>query len=118
MIPKKSYAAFVAKACTANGASLGHTLVKTMIKDSTVNYQQVEDANARDQGVSIQERHHTRICKWAHSHWQVHSTTRHPRLQEEFGLLQKALHSTPKPAPQKMATLRVVLKACSISAGQ
>ena len=52
---KDSYASFVAKACTANGASLGHTLVvKTMVKDSTINYQQVDDATARDQGVSIQ----------------------------------------------------------------
>ena len=63
-----SYAAFVAKACTANGASLGHTLVKTVVKDSTINYQQVDDATARDQGVSIQERHHSRICKWAYTH--------------------------------------------------
>ena len=59
---RDSYAAFVAKACTANGASLGHTLVKTMVKDSTINYQQVDDAHSREQGVSIQERHHSRIC--------------------------------------------------------
>ena len=115
---KDCYAAFVAKACTANGASLGHTLVKTMIKDSTINYQQVDDAHAREQGVSIEERHHSRICKWAHSHWQVHSSTRHPRLQIAFDQLQQALRVVPKPAPHKMATLRFVLKSCSVSAGQ
>ena len=112
------YAAFIAKACTANGASLGHTLVKTMVRDSTVNYQQVDDANASDQGVSIEARHHSRICKWANSHWEVHSTSRHLKLQDAFDQLQKALHTTPKPPPQKMATLRFVLKACSVSAGQ
>ena len=57
------YAAFVARACTVNGASLGHTLVKTMIKDSTINYQQVEDANTKDHGVSVEARHHSRMCK-------------------------------------------------------
>ena len=112
------YATFVAKACTANCASLGHTLVKTMIKDSTVNYQQVDEANAMDQGVSIEARHQSRLCKWAHSHWQVHSSKRHPRLQDAFDRLQEALRTTPKPVPQKMATLRFVLKTCSVSAGQ
>ena len=115
---RDSYAAFVAKACTANGASLGHTLVKTMVKDSTINYQQVDDAHSREQGVSIQERHHSRICKWAHSHWKVHSTSRHPNLQLAFDELQKALHVAPKPAPHRIATLRYVLKSCSVSAGQ
>ena len=115
---RESYAAFVTKACTANGASLGHTLVKTMVKDTTINYQQVDDSTSRDHGVNMQERHHSRICKWAYTHWEVHSTRRHPKLQEAFNQLQKAMLTTPKPEPQKMATLRFVLKSCSISAGQ
>ena len=80
--------------------------------------QQIDDANAKHQGVSIEARQHSRICKWANSHWEVHSTKRHPRLQEAFDQLQKALLTTPKPPPQKMATLRVVLKSCYVSAGQ
>ncbi len=74
------YAAFVAKACTSNGASLGHTLVKTMVKDGTVNYQQIDDANAKDQGASIEARQHSRLCKWANLKWEVHSAKRHSRL--------------------------------------
>ena len=89
-----------------------------MVKDSTVNYQQVDEANAKDQGVSIEARQHSRICKWAYSHWEVHSDKRHPRLQDAFDQLQKALITTPKPPPQRMATLKIVLKSCSVSAGQ
>ena len=42
----RRYRAFMEQACTARGASTGHALVKVMVKDKTIMYQQVDDKEA------------------------------------------------------------------------
>ena len=77
----RRYRAFMEQACTARGASTGHALVKVMVKDKTIMYQQVDDKEALLSGITIEERQSSRASKWCFGKWATHSCEEHAGLQ-------------------------------------
>ena len=91
-------------ACTTHGASVGHKIVRTMVQDRTILYQQVEIQAEQQQGVTIAEMHHSRTCKWAFGKLAVHSPDEHLQLAEAMDKLYKLLREPPRLPKHKLAT--------------
>ena len=115
---ERKYKTFMEHACTSRGASIGHKLVKTMVKDKTVMYQQVDNREAMLSGVTIEEMHAARISKWCYGKWATHSCAEHEGLQEALYNPNLSLNSTPQLPKHKLATIRQALLDSSIYAGQ
>ncbi len=105
-------------ACTSRGASIGHALVKTMVTDKTIMYQQVDNKEAMVSGVTIEDRHASRTAKGCYGKWATHSCAERNELQEALDNLNLLLKSTPKLPKHKLATHRQALLDSSIYAGQ
>ena len=114
----RRYRTFVEQACTARGASTGRALVKVMVKDKTIMYQQVGDKEALLSGVTIEERQSTRASNWCFGKWATHSCVEHAGLQEAFDKLTLLLKITPMLPKHKLATIRHALLSSSVYAGQ
>ena len=66
----KRFIDFAIQAC-ANGASVGHRLVKVFEKDSTLSYETEHNAMLNDLGATIGMRMNTRIVNWALGKWRL-----------------------------------------------
>ena len=85
---------------------MGHALVKTMVKDKTIMYQQVDNKEAMLSGITIEERRATRTAKWCYGAWATHSCAEHDGLQEALDDLNLLLRCTPELPKHKLATIR------------
>ena len=107
----RTFRNFIDNACTFRGAAIGHAIVKSGVRDSTLNYQAIDDADSREVGETIEIRQRARGNKCAMGKWRTHSTERHEDLESSLKLLRDARSKTPKPASHTIGGVRYTLRA-------
>ena len=106
------------RSVSANGASVGHRLVKVVQKDATISHGTEFSTMQKELGSAIGQRMNTIISRCAIEKWKVDDTHFHEEVREAFQVLNEACNKPEDKLPSKLIShLRNVLAGSPKDAG-